>query len=88
MIADGAVGGVGYPLKNVTDGLGFQGGQEKIRHEHFGIQKRAAQFNLARRGQRQRWMGNRTCRRKSRLGNTSTNGKKGYEGRNGPQTGR
>ena len=27
MIADGAVGGVGYPLKNVTDGLGFQGGQ-------------------------------------------------------------
>ena len=27
MIADGAVGGVGDPLKNVTDGLGFQGGQ-------------------------------------------------------------
>ena len=27
MIADGAVGGVGYPLKNVTDGLVLQGGQ-------------------------------------------------------------
>ena len=38
--------------------------------------KRAAQFILARRGQRQRWKGHRTCRRKSRPGKTSMNQEK------------
>ena len=57
----------------------------KNRHEHIGTQKRATQFNRQRRGQRQRWVGQETCRRKSKSGKTATiQGKKGYEGRNGP----
>ena len=52
----------------------------------MGTQKCAAQFNRQRRGQTQRRMGQRTFRRKSRSGNTTTNQeKKGYEGRKGPQ---
>ena len=50
--------------------------KKKNQHEQVGSQKRAAKFILARRGQRQRWLGHRTCRRKSRLGNTSTNQEK------------
>ena len=30
--------------------------KKKTRHEHIGTQKRAAQFNRQRRGQRQRWV--------------------------------
>ena len=47
--------------------------RKKNQHEQVGTQKRTAQFILARRGQRPRWMGHRTCRRKSRPGKTSMN---------------
>ena len=54
---------------------------KKNQHEQVGTQNRAAQLSLARRGQRQRWTGHRTCRRKSTPGNTSMNQEKkgGYE---------
>ena len=83
MIADPAMGRMGYPLINVAHRLilhKIQGIYQKNQHEQVGTLKRAAQLSLARRGQRQRWTGHRTCRRKSNLGNTSMNKKKrGYE---------
>ena len=78
MIADPAMGRMGYPLINVAHRLilhKIQGIYQKNQHEQVGILKRAAQLSLARRGQR--WTGHRTCRRKSNLGNTSMNKKKG-----------
>ena len=80
MITNSAMGGMGEPLINVADGLvfhKFQGVYQKKRQQHLGTQKRAAQLSLARREQRQRWTGHRTCRRKSNPGNTSMNQKRG-----------
>ena len=73
------MGRMGYPLINVAHRLilhQIQGIYQKNQHEQVGTLKRGAQLSLARRGQRQRWTGHRTCRRKSNLGNTSMNKKK------------
>ena len=75
------MGGMGDPLVNVADGSVFhvlpriyqkkpQTGQV------LGTQNRAAQLSRARRGQRHKWTGHKTFRRKSIPGNTSMNQKK------------
>ena len=91
MIADPAMGRMGYPLINVAHRLilhKIQGIYQKNQHEQVGTLKRAAQLSLARWGQRQRWTGHRTCRRKSNLGNTSMNKKKGIWGNPHPGYGK
>ena len=86
MITDPARGGMGDPLINVADGLIFHEIQriyQKKRQDRqvLGTQKRADQLSLARRGQRHKWTGHKTFRRKSIPGNTSMNQeKRGYEG--------
>ena len=78
MVAHSAMGGMGDPLINVADGLVFhifpriyqKNGQEQ---QILGTQKRAAQLSRARRGQRHKWTGHKTFRRKSIPGNTSMN---------------
>ena len=48
----------------------------KNQQEQFGTQNRAAQLSLARRGQRHRWTGHNTVRKKSNPLNTSMKMKK------------
>ena len=86
MVADPAVGGMGDPLINVTHRLIFHEIQRIYQRKQqerqvLGTQKRPAQLSLARRGQRHKWTGHKTFRRKSIPGNTSMNQeKRGYEG--------
>ena len=78
MVAYSAMGGMGDPLVNMTHWLIFhvlpriyqKNGQEQ---QILGTQKRAAQLSRARRGQRHKWTGHKTFRRKSIPGNTSMN---------------
>ena len=78
MVADPAVGGMGDPLINVTHRLIFHEIQRIYQRKQqerqvLGTQKRPAQLSLARRGQRHKWTGHKTFRRKSIPGNTSVN---------------
>ena len=80
------MGGMGHPLVNVADGLIFHilpRIYQKKRQEQqvLGTQNRAAQLSLARRGQRHRWTGHSTVRRKSNPLNTSIKIKKGIRKR-------
>ena len=81
MVTDPALGGMGDPVVNVANGLVFHEIQRSYRKKRqaqqvLGTQKRAAQLSLARRGQRHKWTGHKTFRRKSIPGNTSMNQKK------------
>ena len=66
----------GLPTGKYDRRVGLQGNPRKLRKKSTRTgwdQKLAAQFILARRGQRQRWMSHRTCPRNSRPGKTSMN---------------
>ena len=86
MVTHSARGGMSDPLINVTDGLVFhvfpriyqKKGQER---QILGTQNRAAHLSRARRGQRHKWTGHKTFRRKSIPGNTSMNQEKGIRKR-------
>ena len=72
---------MGDPLVYVAHGLVFHElpriYQKKRQMEQvLGTQKRAAQLSRARRGQRHKWTGHKTFRRKSIPGNTSMKSKK------------
>ena len=53
--------------------------KQKNQQEQAGTQNRAAQLSLARRGQRHRWTGHNTVRRKSNPLNTSVKNQKRYK---------
>ena len=86
MVADPAMGGMGDPLVNVADGLVFHVlpriyQKKRQTGQVLGTQNRAAQLSRARRGQRHKWTGHKTFRRKSIPGNTSMNQEKGIRKR-------
>ena len=86
MVTYSARGGMGDPLVNMAHGLVFHKlpriyQKKRQTGQVLGTQKRAAQLSRARRGQRHKWTGRKTFRRKSIPGNTSMNQeKRGYEG--------
>ena len=92
-----ALGLYGYTLRQGWDGrptgkydirVGFpqipENLTKKNQHEQIGTQNRAAQLSLARRGQRHRWTGHSTVRRKSNPLNTSIKIKKKGIRKRGP----
>ena len=78
------MGGMGDPLINMAHGLVFHKlpriyQKKRQTGQVLGTQKRAAQLSRARRGQRHKWTGHKTFRRKSIPGNTSMNQEKRYK---------